>query len=314
MNLLVSMRYLVALDEHKHFARAAQACHVTQPALSNAIRALEEELGSPLVKRGRTFVGFTAEGERLLASARRMLHEEQLLLQDLSSAGGQPKGRLSIGVVPSAEPVAARFAAMLHARHPGITPVVRSMSSQEIEAGLEELTLDMGLGFIDRIRAGSGALRALPQYTEHYFLVRKAAAAGSQGLQFGPPMPWLEAAALPLCLMTSEMHNRAIVDAAFREAGVTVRPAMETNSLLTLALGAAGGAVCSVMPGALVGAVQAYGALEARVLTGPQVQTPIGFMVLTSERVSRTLEAALALAQDEAWLRHAAAHSGLLRA
>lgn len=92
MNLLVSMRYLVALDEHKHFARAAQACHVTQPALSNAIRALEEELGSPLVKRGRTFVGFTAEGERLLASARRMLHEEQLLLQDLSSAGGQPKG------------------------------------------------------------------------------------------------------------------------------------------------------------------------------------------------------------------------------
>ena len=41
MNLLVSMRYLVALDEHKHFARAAQACHVTQPALSNAIRALD---------------------------------------------------------------------------------------------------------------------------------------------------------------------------------------------------------------------------------------------------------------------------------
>lgn len=312
MNLLVSMRYLVALDEHKHFARAAQACHVTQPALSNAIRALEEELGSPLVKRGRTFVGFTAEGERLLASARRMLHEEQLLMQDLSSAGGQPKGRLSIGVVPSAEPIAARFAAMLHARHPGITPVVRSMSSQEIEAGLEELTLDLGLGFIDRIRAGSGTLRALPQYTEHYFLVRKAAA-GSQGLQFGAPMRWQEAATLPLCLMTSEMHNRAIVDAAFREAGVAVRPAMETNSLLTLALGAVGGTVCSVMPGALVGAVQAYGELEARALTGPEVRTPIGFMVLTSERVSRTLEAALALAQDDAWLHHAAAYSGLLR-
>ena len=54
MNLLVSMRYLVALDEHKHFARAAQACFVTQPALSNAIRALEEEFGSSIVKRGRT--------------------------------------------------------------------------------------------------------------------------------------------------------------------------------------------------------------------------------------------------------------------
>jgi DNA-binding transcriptional LysR family regulator len=314
MNLLVSMRYLVALDEHKHFARAAQACFVTQPALSNALRALEEEFGSSIVKRGRTFVGFTPEGERLLESARRMLREEQLLKQDLSSVGGQPQGRLGIGVVPSAEPVAARFAATLHARHPGITPVVRSMSSQEIEAGLEELTLDMGLGFIERVRPGVGGLQTLPQYTEHYFLVRKAERPGEQGMHFGAPITWLEAAALPLCLMTSEMYNRHIVDGAFAEAGVKISPVLETNSLLTLALSAVGGAVCCVMPGALVGAVRAYRELEARPLSSPEVRTPIGFMVQTAERHSRPLEAALTLAQDAAWLRHAAAHSGLLHA
>jgi len=314
MNLLVSMRYLVALDEHKHFARAAQACHVTQPALSNAIRALEEEFGSPIVKRGRTFVGFTAEGERLLQSARRMLREEQLLKQDLSSVTGQPQGSLAIGVVPSAEPVAARFAATLQARHPGITPVVRSMSSQEIEEGLEELTLDMGLGFIERVRPVAGALRTLQQYTEHYFLVRKADKPAAEGMRFGAPITWQEAAALPLCLMTSEMHNRAIVDRAFADAGVKVSPALETNSLLTLALSALSGAICVVMPGALVGAVRAYRELEALPLTGPEVKTPIGFMVQTAERHSRPLEAALTLAQDAAWLRHAAAHSGLLHA
>ncbi len=314
MNLLVSMRYLVALDEHKHFARAAQACHVTQPALSNAIRALEEEFGSPIVKRGRTFVGFTPEGERLLQSARRMLREEQLLKQDLSSVTGQPQGTLTIGVVPSAEPVAARFAATLQARHPGITPVVRSMSSQEIEEGLEQLTLDMGLGFIERVRPVAGALRTLPQYTEHYFLVRKADRPGTEGMRFGAPMSWQDAAALPLCLMTSEMHNRAIVDRAFADAGVKVSPALETNSLLTLALSAVGGAVSVVMPGALVGAVRPYRELEALPLTGPEVRTPIGFMVQTAERHSRPLEAALTLAQDAAWLRHAAAHSGLLHA
>ena len=44
MNLIASMRYLVALNEHRHFGRAAQACYITQPALSNALRALEEEL------------------------------------------------------------------------------------------------------------------------------------------------------------------------------------------------------------------------------------------------------------------------------
>jgi DNA-binding transcriptional LysR family regulator len=285
---------------------------VTQPALSNAIRALGHELGAVIVKRGRTFVGFTSEGVRLLESARRMLHEEALLRQDLRSAAGQPQGALTIGVVPSAEPVAARFAALLHARHPGITPVVRAMSSPEIEAGLDELTLDMGLGFTERVR--DGALRTLPQYAEHYFLVRKAEVSVAQSLQIGAPMAWQEAAALPLCLMTPEMHNRHIVDAAFAQAGTPVRPVLETNSLLTLALSVLDGAVCSVMPGALVGAVRSYRELEARPLVGPEVHTPVGFMVLKAERISRTLEAALALAQDAAWLRHAAAHSGLLHA
>ena len=46
MNLLESLRYLAALEQHRHFGRAAQACHITQPALSNAIRALEEALGA----------------------------------------------------------------------------------------------------------------------------------------------------------------------------------------------------------------------------------------------------------------------------
>ena len=314
MNLLVSMRYLVALDEHKHFARAAQACFVTQPALSNAIRALEQEFGAVIVNRGRTFVGFTSEGERMLASARRMLHEQQLLQQEFNSVTARPQGPLNIGAVPTAEAIAARFAAMLHARHPGITPVVRAMSSVEIEAGLDNLTLDMGLGFTDRVRPGGPKLRALPQYTEHYFLVRKGETLGEQGIQIGPAMTWKEAAALPLCLMTPEMHNRHIVDAAFAQAGVPVKPVMETNAILTLALSAVGGTVCSVMPGALVGAIRAYRELQACPLVSPEVRTPIGFMVLASDRISRTLDAALTLAQDAAWLRHAAAHSGLLSA
>ena len=60
MNLLASFRYLVALDEHKHFGRAALACHITQLALSNALRALEEGFGCAIVIRGRSFGGFYA--------------------------------------------------------------------------------------------------------------------------------------------------------------------------------------------------------------------------------------------------------------
>ena len=85
MNLLSTLRYLVALNEHKHFGRAAQACHITQPALSNAVRALEAEFNVVIVKRDRNFAGLTPEGERVLASAQLMLHEHAILQQELKS-------------------------------------------------------------------------------------------------------------------------------------------------------------------------------------------------------------------------------------
>ncbi len=313
MNLLASLRYLVALHEHQHFGRAALACHITQPALSNALRALEQELGTPIVKRGRTYAGLTFEGERVLASARRMLHERERLQQELDSTADAPAGRLHLGAVPTAMPILARFAARLQARHPGIVPVVRSLSSPEIEAGLDGLALDMGLGYIDRLQsAGAPRLTALPQYTEHYFLLRRRRGKAQAGLHIGEPLGWAEAARLPLCLLTPEMHNRRVVDQAFAAAGVTVRPAIETNSISALALAVLAGEVCSVMPGGLVGTLRGEGALEALPLVGPEVLTPIGFMLAPAERPTRTLQAALALAADADWLAMAASHSGRL--
>ena len=312
MNLLSSLRYLAALDEHKHFGRAAAACHITQPALSNALRALEDEFGIAIVTRGRSFGGFTPEGARVLASAQRMLHERELLKQDLNSVAGSPHGELTIGAVPTAVPIAARFAAMLQVRHPGIAPVVRSLSSSDLETGLENFSLDMGLGYTDRMATHGAKLRHVHQYTEHYFLVRKAGTAHSEQMQIGQKMTWLEAAHLPLCLLTREMYNRSIIDAAFAQAGAPVKPAIETNSILTLAISVVVGDVCSVMPGALISAVRGYRELEALPLVGPDIKTPIGFMLQGSSRTSRTLDAALSMAQDAAWLRHAAAHSGLL--
>ncbi len=314
MNLLPSLRYLVALQEHKHFGRAAQACHITQPALSNAIRALEREFDVVIVKRDRNFAGLTPQGERVLASAKLMLHEHANLQQELQSETLAPRGPIRIGAVPTAVPIAARFAAMLQARNSGIQPVVLSLSSTELERGLEELTLDLALGYSDRMRVQERRLRVWPQYTEHYFLLRRAAEPNDKGLQIAKSMSWKEAAGLPLCLLTPEMHNRTIVDAAFTTAGVRVTPSIETNSIMTVMLSVVDGNVCSVLPGALLGTLRGYRELEASPLTGPEVKTRIGFISHAQARPSRALEAGLALAQDGAWLRHAAAHSGLLLA
>jgi DNA-binding transcriptional LysR family regulator len=240
-----------------------------------------------------------------------------VLQQDLSSDAAHPRGTLRLGAVPTAMPILARFAAQLQARHPGIVPVALSMSSQALEAGLESIALDLALGYTERMPARGGPLRAWPQYVEHYFLLRRAPSqrkGPARGLQIGPPMAWADAAALPLCLLTPEMHNRSLVDGAFRATGATVMPAMETDSVLTLALSVVAGHVCSVLPGALVDAVRGHDGLEALPLTSPVLTTPIGFMSHRQVQPTRALDAALALSQDREWLQHAAAHSGLLAA
>lgn len=304
------MRYLVALEQHRHFGRAASACHITQPALSNALRALEAELDVAIVRRGRSYEGLTPEGERVLASANRLLREQELLRQDLHSGVGTPRGSLSIGAVPTTLPVAASFAAQLQARYPGIKPVVRSLSSHEIETGLENLSLDMGLGYTER----GSKFSAVPQYVEQYFLLRRSAVGAAAPLRLGGVVSWREAATMPLCLLTPEMHNRAIVDTAFRQGGAEIQPAIETNSIVTVVLSVLDGQVSAVLPGALMALVRGYKGLEALPLREPEVRTPIGFMVATGTRASRALEAALTLAQDGAWLRRAAAQGGLLPA
>ncbi|MDD2925079.1 LysR substrate-binding domain-containing protein [Rhodoferax sp.] len=315
MNLFTSLSYLAALHEHKHFGRAADACHITQPAFSNAIRALEEEFDTAIVKRGRSFEGFTPEGERIFQSAQRMLHEHALLLQDLQTVNDQPVGTLTLGAVPSVMPIAARFVGRLQARYTGLSMVLRSMSSQDIESGLENLSVDLGLGYTDRLQARATKLVATHQYTERYFLLRRAAKPLKSGLRLvRQPIRWAEAADLPLCLLTPEMHNRTIVDAAFRQLGVDVKPVIETNSILTLGLTVLVGEVCSILPGALVGVLRGYAELEAIPLIDPDVLTPIGFMSARADRQSNALHAALAMANDPLWLHHVMAHVGLLRA
>lgn len=314
MNLFTSLRYLAALHQHKHFGRAADACHITQPAFSNAIRALEEEFGTAIVKRGRAFESFTPEGERIFASAQRMLHEQELLLQDLASKAGQPVGALTLGAVPSVMPIAARFAGHLQARYPGLALTVRSMSSPEIESGLENLSVDMGLGYTDRLKSRAAKLATIDQYTERYFLLRRAAKPAKSGLHIvKQPTSWENASRLPLCLLTSEMHNRTIVNATFRQIGIHVKPVIETNSILTLGLTVLVGDVCSILPGALVAVLRGYAALEAVPLVNPDVLTPIGFMFAGSDRPSNAMRVALNMANDPTWLAHVMAHVGLLQ-
>jgi len=317
MNLIDGYRYLAALQQHRHFGRAAAACHITQPALSNALRALEQHFGISIVRRGRQYEGLTPEGELLLSAAHRILREQEMLVQQLAGSAQHPSGGLVIGAVPTALPIAARFCSLLVQRHPGLQPVLQSLSSQDLETGLDTLAVDLGLGYTSRLSvAASRRLQAWPQYVEHYHLLRRTdeAAPRLPRLQFGAPLRWSDAATLPMCMLSPEMHNRVILDQVFAGLGLKVRPALETNSVAALLAAVQAGPLAAVLPGALVATLTGHGGLEARTLIEPELRTPIGFMAATGAPQPRALQAALDLAADPGWLTDAEAHSGPLQA
>ena len=102
---LRQLKYLVTLADIGHFSRAAEACHVSQPALSNAIRNLEKELDLSLVRRGRNYEGSTAEGERGVGWAQQMLSSYAAMRQETVDAHKNPSGTLRIRAIPTTMPV-----------------------------------------------------------------------------------------------------------------------------------------------------------------------------------------------------------------
>ncbi len=102
------LQYLAALARERHFTRAAEACHVTQPTLSGRIRQLELELEVPIVERGQRYRGLTPEGERVLKWAHVILKNWQAMQEELSHLKDHDaglKGRVAVGGIPSSLPM-----------------------------------------------------------------------------------------------------------------------------------------------------------------------------------------------------------------
>ena len=97
---LTELKYIVAVARERHFGRAAEACFVSQPTLSVAIRKLEEELGVTIFERGGTEVGVTEIGHTLVNQAQKVL-EESANLKELARLGNDPlAGALRVGIGP----------------------------------------------------------------------------------------------------------------------------------------------------------------------------------------------------------------------
>jgi DNA-binding transcriptional LysR family regulator len=285
------LQYLTALARERHFARAAAACNVSQPTLSAGIKQLEESLGVLLVERGQRYVGLTPEGERALALAQRVLADYNALMQELSEMREGLVGRLRIGAIPVTLPIVSLLTTPFIERHNRTTVIVTSQTSIDIQRGLDEFSLDIGLTYLDN--EPLARVQALPLYLERYVLLtRRDSALGGQAR-----VSWAQAASQPMCLLTPDMQNRRILDMHFHEVAAEVHAVVETNSLITLWSHVRFGALSTVVPESFLLLVGKLDGLVAIPMIEPNAAHLIGIVASDREPLASVAKALLHLAR-----------------
>lgn len=270
MLMIQQLSYLAALAREEHFGRAAQSCHVSQPTLSAGIRRLEDELGVPLVRRGRRYEGLTPEGRRIVDWAQRILADVGALRADAGAMREGLVGRLRIGAIPTSLPIVSLLTAPLCRAHPSLDISVTSTTSREIEAGLRDARLDVGLTYLDNEPPRGVRSRAL--YDERYLYLVPEHGPRADAATVG----WAEIAGERLCLLSPDMQHRRILDRIFRGVGVVPRPVIETNSITTLYAHVRDGLAAGVMPHTWLHLFGVPAGLRVIVLTAPEELHTIG--------------------------------------
>lgn len=219
----------IALARERHFGRAAEASHVTQPSLSSAIRALEDFYGVALVQRGSRFIGLTPEGEKLLLRARAIVAEARAISSDLQDMAGDLEGVLRLGVIPTALTAVQDIAGPFLSAHPRARLDIRSMTSQGLTEAMADFQIDAGVSYAmdDSGRAPGGGLEFHPLYRESWAVVMAAKGAPAR-------IGWEDLAGLRLCLLTQDMQNRRILDRILAARGIWPVPVVESTSILAL--------------------------------------------------------------------------------
>jgi DNA-binding transcriptional LysR family regulator len=239
------LEFLLALAREKHFGRAADACGVTQPTLSAGVKQLEDNFGVLLVNRGSRFQGFTAEGERVLDWARRIVGDTRAMREEVHALRHGLAGRLRIAAIPTALAMVETLTTPYRARHPNVQFTVYSRTSIEILTELENLEIDAGLTYLDN--EPLGRVTAVPLYNERYRLL----VAADAPLGDRESVTWADAARVPLCLLTPDMQNRRIIERLLRDTGIAPNITLESDSMVLLYSHVRTGRWASVMPARL---------------------------------------------------------------
>jgi len=289
--MIDKLEYLLALARERNFSKAAETCGVTQPTFSAGIKQLEDMLGVLLVQRTSRFLGFTAEGERVLDWARSIIADTRAMRAEVQTLKKGLSGHLKIAAIPTALPMVSTLTTPYRAKHPNVKFTILSRTSIEALSMLENLEVDAALTYIDN--EPLGRMRAVPLYLEQYRLLTSA----DSPLGDHDQVTWAEVGKIPLCLLTPDMQNRRIIDGLLHAAGSPPSPTLESNSMIVLFSHVRTGRWASVMPERLADTLGLTERLRAIPIVEPEVVHQIGLVISPREPTPPLLTALVAETQ-----------------
>ena len=263
---LRQLRYVAALARFRHFGLAAEACAISQPALSMQITALEAGLGAKLFERGARQVRLTGLGEEIATRARDILRAVDELEELARTRRDGPGGRLRLGVIPTIAPyLLPRLIQDLGARYPGVDLQVRETQTDRLITELRDGRLDTALVALP---VSDPALTEAALFSEGLVLVRPQADAGR-------PVP--APAALPDMQLLLLEEGHCFRDQALEVCGLrggARHAGLDGSSLSTLVQMVGAGIGVTLIPEMAVG-VETRGApvVVQRFETGPPART-----------------------------------------
>jgi LysR family hydrogen peroxide-inducible transcriptional activator len=140
------LEYILAIDSHRHFARAADACFVTQPTLSMQVSKLEKTLGVKIFDRTHSPVVPTEAGKQILEQAKKILLEKSRLSEIISLKKGLLEGELRIGIIPTLAPyLLPLFVQSFLRKYPKVKLIVYEKTTEALLEGIRDSSLDAGI-------------------------------------------------------------------------------------------------------------------------------------------------------------------------
>ncbi len=278
---LRQLRYFDALARHRHFGRAAEACAISQPALSMQIKELEEALGGVLLERSARQVALTKFGEELAQRVRDILRSVDELGDFARASQNRFAGRLRLGMIPTVAPyLLPRVIENLGRTHPELDIHVRETQTAKLIQELAEGRLDTA---IVALPVSEPSLTEVPLFSEKFLLVRPGADAGT-------PVPSAEMLREMKLLLLEEGH-------CFRDQALSFcnmqssppREVLDASSLSTLVQMVGAGIGVTLIPEMAVAVETRSAPVSVARFKNPQPKRTIGMVWRKTSPLARQL-------------------------